>query len=120
MSRRRRLRRLTSFVEDWFPVVYLGAPLVVGRLKVQDLEPLMNKVRKKVAGWKFKILSQGGRLILIRHVLSSMASHLLAVLNVPKEVLNKINGILSSFFWGETDGKRKRKWWAWSLLCKPT
>lgn len=36
-SRRWSLRRLTSFVEVCFSVVYLGAPLVVRRLRVQDL-----------------------------------------------------------------------------------
>lgn len=103
---------LLVFVKGSFPVIYLGAPIVVGHLKVRDLEPLVTKLKRKVAGWKFKLLSQGGRLILLRHVLSSMATHLLAV-------LNKINALLYTFFWVESNGKQKRKWCALVHLFKP-
>ncbi|KAF8413601.1 hypothetical protein HHK36_001593 [Tetracentron sinense] len=119
-GRRVGLKRLTGFVEGKFPVVYLGVPLVVGRLKVRDLEPLVTKIRNKVAGWKYKLLSQGGRLTLLGHVLSSMSMHLLAVLNIPKAVHHKIDSILSTFFWGVSAGHPKRKWRSWSHLCKPT
>lgn len=49
-----------------------------------------------------------------------MTTHLLAILHVPKVVLTALNRILSSFFWGEFDGKGKRKWVAWKHLCRPT
>lgn len=47
-----------------------------------------------------------------------MATHLLAVLNVPTS--KKLNSILSTFFWGDINGKAKKKWYSWSKLCKPT
>lgn len=56
---------------------------------------------------------------LFRHVLSSMATHLLAVLHVPRIVLMELNRLLSSFFWGESEGKGKRKWVAWAKICRP-
>lgn len=73
---------------------------MIGRLTACHLEPLVDKIRNMVAGWKVKLLLQGGRLILLKHVLTSMAFHLLAVLAVPKVVINKINSILSTYFWG--------------------
>lgn len=99
---------------------YLGAPLVDGRLKAYHLDTLVVKVRAKVASWKATLLSQGGRLILLKHVLTSMASHLLAVMDVPKVVLSKLNTILLTFFWGEHGGKGKTKWCDWSRISKPT
>lgn len=72
---------------------------MTGRLTARALEPLVTKISTKAAGWKFKILSQGGQLTLLRHVLSCMATHLLVVLKVPKVVLLKLNSILSTFFW---------------------
>ncbi|KAJ0081173.1 hypothetical protein Patl1_12355 [Pistacia atlantica] len=46
---RRNLMRLTGFVEGKFPVTYL-APLVSGRLTSRNLEPLTEKIRRKIAG----------------------------------------------------------------------
>ena len=58
--------------------------------------------------------------MLLRHVLSSMPLHLLSVLNTPESVFKKIQGMFSSFFWGEHEGKNKKKWKAWKKLCNPT
>ncbi|KAK4848776.1 hypothetical protein QYF36_017173 [Acer negundo] len=82
-ARKRGLLRITGFREGKFPVTYLGAPLVSRKLTSQIMEPFMEKIRKKIAGWRFKLLSQGGRLILLRHVLSSIPIHLMSVVNVP-------------------------------------
>ncbi|XP_042980145.1 uncharacterized protein LOC122310315 [Carya illinoinensis] len=97
-DRRCGLLNKTGFTEGSFPTIYLGVPLVTGRLTARHLEPLVNKVRNKVASWKVKTLSQAGRLTLIKHMLSCMATHLLAVLNVPQILLSKLNSILSTFF----------------------
>lgn len=42
----------------------------------------------------------------------------LVVLLVPKMVIIKIHSILATFLWGESQGKTKKKWGAWSKLCK--
>ncbi|KAF5464238.1 hypothetical protein F2P56_014330, partial [Juglans regia] len=55
------LLRLIGFREGNFSATYLGAPLVSRRLTTRIIEPLVEKVRKKVARWKFKLLSPGGR-----------------------------------------------------------
>ncbi|KAG2668049.1 hypothetical protein I3760_15G142300 [Carya illinoinensis] len=118
-DRRCGLLNNTGFTEGSFPTIYLVVSLVTGRLTARHLEPLVNKVRNKVAGWKVKTLSQAGQLTLIKHVLSCMATHLLAVLNVPQILLSKLNSILSTFFWGTHHGKPKRRWVSWLSICKP-
>ena len=119
MARRRNLKRLTGFSEGKFPFKYLGVPIVSGRMKISDLEELENKVKRKISGWKMKLLSAGGRVILLRHVLASMALHQLAVLQVPKLIIASLNRLMSAFFWGERDGKGKKKWVAWRNICLP-
>ncbi|XP_035546844.1 uncharacterized protein LOC118348725 [Juglans regia] len=64
LIRKRGLLRLMGFKEGIFPVTYLGAPLVSGRLTSRIMELLIEKIRKKIAGWKMKLLLHGGRLIL--------------------------------------------------------
>lgn len=74
---------LTRFAECTFLVTYLGVPLVRGHLKACHLYLLVVKIQAKVAGWIAKLLSQGERLILLKHVLSNMVSHLLVVMDFP-------------------------------------
>ncbi|OVA14271.1 Ribonuclease H domain [Macleaya cordata] len=110
---------LTGFHRKSSVMTYLGAPICVGRLKVLYFDGLLTKIRNKLAGWKANFLSQGGKLIMIRHVLSSMAIYLIAAVAVPKSVLLNINRLIANFFWGSHDGKPKRKWVSWDAICRP-
>lgn len=82
-------------------------------------EPMSEKIQKKLAGWKGRLLSFGGKIILIKHVLASMPIHILSVLNLPKGIHNDLNRILSSFLWNATDGSKRRKWVSWRKFCYP-
>lgn len=70
----------------------------MGQLRMYLFDPLVQKIRNKVASWKGKMLSQRGRLVPIRHVLSSMVTHILAVLPVLHVVLQKSNLFFRPFF----------------------
>lgn len=94
----------TGFQEGGFPFCYLGVPIVSGRLKVVHVDDMVQKVCGRIGGWKTKLLSQGARLILIRHILMSLPMHLLSCIHVPKAVLERINECLRKFFWGSSDG----------------
>ncbi|KAF5468656.1 hypothetical protein F2P56_012795 [Juglans regia] len=118
-TRRHELLLLTGFSEGKFPVKYLGVPIISGRMKGIYVEELVQCIRRKIEGWKVKLLSSGARLILLKHVIVSMPVHLLAVLQVPKAVLLSLHKMFSSFFWGSVNGKSKRKWIKWDILCKP-
>lgn len=81
--------RFIGFVEGKFPVTYLGVPLVLGRLTSRDFDPLVRKIKNKMTRLKLRLLSQGARLVLLRHVLTCMATHLLAILQVLMVVFKK-------------------------------
>ncbi|KAK3184524.1 hypothetical protein Dsin_031810 [Dipteronia sinensis] len=98
LRRKNEILNEMGFVEGKFPFTYLGVPIVDGKLRVSQFDPLIQKISKKIEGWKSRLLSQGGRLVLLRHVLSSMPLHLLSVLNKPKTVFKKIQGPLFAEF----------------------
>ena len=53
-----------------------------------------------MAGWKAKLLSTWGRIIMLKYVLQSLPIYSLAALDPPKAVLNRINSICANFLWG--------------------
>ncbi|XP_058111784.1 uncharacterized protein LOC131255108 [Magnolia sinica] len=77
--------------------------LSTGRVKA--IERLLDRVEKKVSGWKVRFLSQAGRTVLICHVLGSLPLHVMAVSVIPKQ--------------GWVDGRRKFPWIAWNSITRP-
>ncbi|CAA7390411.1 unnamed protein product [Spirodela intermedia] len=75
----RRIQGLTGFSHGHLPFEYLGCLIFLGRRCIHYFDALVGKLRKKLAGWKLQLLSPGGRIQLIHHVLMSMPLHLLAV-----------------------------------------
>ncbi|KAK2639698.1 hypothetical protein Ddye_027493 [Dipteronia dyeriana] len=110
LAREYGLLRITSYIEGKFPVTYLGAPLVSRKLTSRIMEPLVEKIRKKIVGWKYKLLSQGGRLVLLRHALSSMPMHLMSVINVLLVTIPRINSLFANFLWGDVEGFYRAKY----------
>lgn len=88
----------SGFSVKSLPFYYLGAPISKGNKKVFLYDPLIAKVKKKLMGWNLNLISQGGRWVILKSVLSSMPVYLLQVLNPPISVLNVIDKLISRFF----------------------
>lgn len=83
-------------------------------------QPFLAKIRAKFNVWNVSLLYQGGRLTIIKSVLSAMPIYLIQVLNPPKTVLKQIDKIIAKFFWGSTEeGSRKVHLSKWRPLCLP-
>lgn len=54
------------------PVTYLGMPLTTKKPLRQCYMPLVEKLEKRLQGWKGKLISRGGRAQLVNSVLSSI------------------------------------------------
>jgi hypothetical protein len=66
-----------------------------------------DKFEKRVSCWKGKLLSYGGRLVLINSNLSSLALFILSFFEIPKSILYKLKFYRSRFFWQGDDHKKK-------------
>lgn len=114
------LLQMTGVVEGFFfPFKHLGVPIISGRLKAIHLDDLVGKVKKRLEGWQNRLLSNGARLMLLKHVLMSLPIHLMSVIQVPLSVVRVLNRYFSNFFLGMIDGKPKKHWLAWLAVCQP-
>lgn len=55
-----------------FPIKYLGVPLHYDKLSRNDIQPLIDKILKRIAGWRGKVLSYATRITLIKACLASI------------------------------------------------
>ena len=69
------------------------------RLKNSDWKGVDERFQKRLSGWKGKLLSAGGKLVLINSVLSSLHLFMFSFFEIPREVLKKLDFYRSRFFW---------------------
>ena len=80
--------------------MYFDAPIFKGRRKTSYLNDLEMNIRKRIDGWKARFLSFGGKLTLLKSVLSPIPIHTLA-----------------NLLW-DSNGEHRHHWIAWDSICK--
>ena len=81
---------------------YLGYFLKPLGYKVSDWNWLFQKYEKRIHTWTHKLLSLGGRLILVQAVLSSLPVYWLGFVMIPFSILNRLRSITYAFLWGSS------------------
>ncbi|KAG5589913.1 hypothetical protein H5410_040427, partial [Solanum commersonii] len=66
-----------------------------------------------------KILSYGGKVVLIKNVLQSLHIYLLSSITPPKCVIHELHILFARFFWSSYEGERHKHWVAWTNMCFP-
>ena len=82
------------------PMTYLGMPLGASHKSPTIWNPILEKIERKLAGWKKLYLSKGGRLTLLKSTLSSFLTYFLSLFTIPTHVVNKIEKLQRDFLWG--------------------
>ena len=102
-----------------YPFRYLGLPMNTRKLNNKDWKVIEERIEKRLSGWKEKMLSVGGRMVLINSVLSSLPMFMMSFFELPKGVLEKIDCFRSRFYWQNDQHKRKYRLVKWEILCQP-
>ncbi|XP_040987655.1 uncharacterized mitochondrial protein AtMg00310-like [Juglans microcarpa x Juglans regia] len=97
---------------------HLGLPSVIGRSKVTAFQHIVEKVCRKLENWKVKFLSQAGKEILIKVVVQAIPTYSMNVFLLPRTLCNKLNSLISNFWWGTNDKTAKIHWKGWDSLSK--
>ncbi|KAL3502576.1 hypothetical protein ACH5RR_037025 [Cinchona calisaya] len=86
-----------------------GLSIVQGEVQSNLFQGVQNSFTSKIEGWKSKLLSPSGRVVLIKHVLFSVPTHVLTLLDPSKKVLSSLERTMADFFFlGVDDGTPKR------------
>ncbi|XP_019251178.1 PREDICTED: uncharacterized protein LOC109230104 [Nicotiana attenuata] len=115
----KKVEGVTGIGRQDFPFTYLGSPIFYARRKLEYYYPTVTKILDKLQAWKGKLLSIGGRAVLVSSVLQSMPVNLLSAVNPPNYVINRLHKIFAQFFWSSAVGENSRHWASWTTLCMP-
>ncbi|GJV23438.1 putative RNA-directed DNA polymerase, eukaryota, reverse transcriptase zinc-binding domain protein [Tanacetum coccineum] len=101
-----------------FPFTYLGLPIGVCMRRTCAWNPVVEKFKKRLADWKAKTMSFGGRLPLVKSVLGSLPLYYFSMFSVPASVIKNLESIPSHGFGGLNIGSLRAKnlallgkWW---------
>ena len=97
---------------------YLGLPSIIGKSKNEVFAKIKERVGRKLAGWKEKILSIGGRETLIKAVVQAIPTYAMSCFQLPKGLCDDIEGMMKRFWWGQRGQESRIAWGSWKHLCK--
>lgn len=80
------------------PFVYLGLPIGGDSRKRDFWRPILNNITSRLSNWNCKFLLFGGRLILLKLVLSSLPVYFLSFFKAPTSIISSIESLFKYFF----------------------
>ena len=73
------------------------SPLLLEKSKNEVFVEIKERVGRKLAGWKEKLLSIGGREILIKVVAQAIPTYTMSCFQLPKGLCDDIEGMMRKF-----------------------
>lgn len=98
----------------------MGVPLHFEDLSREDIQPLVDKLIKRIASWRGRLLSQAARAMLVKTCLASIPVYLLSFLKFPKWALKLLNTHMGHCLWDDTEECHRYHLANWELvsMCK--
>jgi hypothetical protein len=101
------------------PFIYLGLPVGANPRRLSTWNPVLEVIQNRLASWKNKYVSLGGRVVLLNSVLAAIPIFYLSLFKIPVGVWKKIVRLQRRFLWGGAAGSSKINWVSWLDVCRP-
>ena len=98
---------------------YLGFHIKHSGRQRHDFGAILDRVKKKLAGWKANMLSVAGRMVLIQVSTSTIPSYVMQSNFLLNKILSDIDRVNRNFLWGSFEHKKKMHWVNWDTITKP-
>jgi hypothetical protein len=101
------------------PFTYLGLPLSNSKPTIKECLSLVHRVERRLLSTSM-FLTQGGKLLMVNSVLSSLPTFYMCTIKVPVDILNQIDKYRRYCLWRGGDvNDKKPPMAAWKLVCRP-
>jgi hypothetical protein len=101
------------------PMTYLGLLLGARFNSVRIWDPILEKMERRLAGWKRLYLSKGGKLTLLKSTLSNLPTYFLSLFHLSAGVAAKIERIQRNFLWSGWGDSHLVHLVNWNIICEP-
>jgi hypothetical protein len=78
---------------------------------------MIDKILKRIAEWRGKLISYSARIVLIKTCLASIPVYLMSFLKFPKWAIKLINSHLAHCLWSDSEHNRKFHLINWSTVA---
>jgi len=99
------------------PFLYLGLPIGGNPQRLSFWVPVVNRIKARLLGRNSRFLSFGGRLILLKAVLTSLPIYALSFFKAPSDIISSIESLLNNFFLRGSEDRTKITWINWKTVC---
>jgi len=100
------------------PFKHLGVQVGGNPRRMQFWEPVVDKVKARLSGWKGKFLSLAGRVCLVKSVLNTISLFYPSSYKAQIMVCNRIPSIQRKFLWAWGNDRKHISWVRWENVCK--
>lgn len=101
------------------PFTYLGVPLFQGKPRRVHLQPIADRIKSKLAGWKASLLSIMRRVQLVKSIIHSMLIYSFHVYAWPVSLVKQVDNWTRNFIWAGDINTKKIVTVAWHRICNP-
>ncbi|PWA40160.1 RNA-directed DNA polymerase, eukaryota, Reverse transcriptase zinc-binding domain protein [Artemisia annua] len=98
------------------PFEYLGIRVGANMNLISNWTPVVETIKNRLSSWKANTLSMGGRMTLIKSVLSSLPIYYLSLYKAPCNVVDQIEGLMNNFLWAGSSEAKKVHWVSWEVV----
>ncbi|CAA7020263.1 unnamed protein product [Microthlaspi erraticum] len=98
---------------------YLGLPENMSGSKKRIFTFIHDRLSKRINSWSAKLLSKGGKEVMIKSVAQALPKYVMSCFLLPQETVKKLQGAISRFWWSTKQNNKGLHWIAWDKICLP-
>ncbi|XP_019418409.1 PREDICTED: uncharacterized protein LOC109329191 [Lupinus angustifolius] len=100
------------------PFKFLGIPVGANPKRLSTWSLVIDTFKRKLSRWQQKLLSFGGRVTLLKSVLSSLPIYYFSFFKAPVSIIHELERIQRRFLWGRGEVNKGIHWVRWKEVCR--